>query len=41
MAAGHIELTDGEDPGQVAAQLEADILLHLRGKADIPSVPVI
>jgi len=38
MAAGHIELKVGDDPGQIAAILEVDILRHLKGTADIPYI---
>jgi nanoRNase/pAp phosphatase (c-di-AMP/oligoRNAs hydrolase) len=36
MAAGHIELREGVDPGLVASQLEKEILIRLKGSPEIP-----
>lgn len=40
MAAGHIYMKDGDDPGQVAFNLEAGILRYLKGTPDIPCTPM-
>ena len=41
MAAGHIDLTSGEDPEQLAADLEKATLLHLKGTQDVACKPLI
>jgi len=38
MAAGHIDLKVGDDPGQIAANLEVNILRYLKGTPDIPYI---
>jgi len=37
MAAGHIVLKKGDDPEQIAGQLENAVLLYLKGKLDVSS----
>jgi len=41
MAAGHIELSNGDDPEQMAAAMEKEMLINLKGTDDVACKPMI